>query len=410
MPTPRRHDIDSLRVIALLLLIPYHVGMAYVADWDFHLKSAWTFEWLQWPMIALNRWRMPLLFALSGVALGLALPARGLPRFAVRRTLRLLVPLLAGIVLVVSLQAYVEARDHGDVGAGLLPFLYRYWQFRPWPGATFTGAAFGFTWNHLWYLAYLLPYSLLLITVVAALRLLRLPRWAPPQGLCTDRMIGIVGLLLPVAWLAWAILYVLPDHPPTHALLDDPFVHAESLPLFALGVAAARWERGWNLLQRWRWRTLALALLALTVELGIRALGRLPQLDTLDAWVLALPWAQTERIARAAYTWTAVLAAFGWARAHLQQPWRGLPYARDAVFSVYILHQTVLLLLLFWLRPLQLGPWLEAGSVLAGTLLGSLLIHELLIRRVRWLRPLFGLPVHAAGGSRAGPATAHQGA
>lgn len=407
MASQRRNDIDSLRVTALLLLIPYHVAMAYVAGWDFHLKSSWTFEWLQWPMIALNRWRMPLLFALSGVALGLALPERGHARFALRRTARLLLPLLAGIVLVVSLQVYVEARDLGQVEPGLAAFLLRYWQFLPWPGASFTGAQYGFTWNHLWYLAYLLPYSLLLIAVAAGLRRLRLPA---PRNAWSDRSIAVVGLLVPIAWLAWAILFVLPAHPPTHALLDDAFVHAESLPLFAAGVAAARWQRGWDLLQRWRYRTLVLALLAVSVELGIRALGRMPDVGTWEPWLLSLPWAQTERIARAAYTWTALLAAFGWARALLDRPWRWLPYARESVFSLYILHQTVLLLMLFWLRPLQWGPWAEACAVLAGTLLGSALVHELLIRRVRWLRPLFGLPRDAVSSRHPIPSPAHGGA
>ncbi len=46
--------------------------MAYVADWGFHLKSVHTAEWLQWPMIVLNRWRMPLLFMISGIAIGLS--------------------------------------------------------------------------------------------------------------------------------------------------------------------------------------------------------------------------------------------------------------------------------------------------------------------------------------------------
>src|SRR3546814_1045877 len=69
---PRRHDIDALRVIAFALLIVYHVGMVYVAEWGFHVKSDYQAEWLQRPMIALNRWRMPLLFMISGIALGLA--------------------------------------------------------------------------------------------------------------------------------------------------------------------------------------------------------------------------------------------------------------------------------------------------------------------------------------------------
>ncbi|MDY1034625.1 acyltransferase family protein [Stenotrophomonas sp. CFBP8980] len=384
----RRNDLDALRVFALLLLIPYHVAMAYVAEWDFHLKSSHTFEWLQWPMIALNRWRMPLLFVISGIALGLALPVHGRWRFALRRSGTLLLPLLFGIVAVVSLQAYCEAVENGGVAPGLWAFLLRYWQFRPWPGAGFAGAEFGFTWNHLWYLAYLIPYSLLLIALSSLLRPLRpaLPRWAP-----SDRAIALVGLLLPVAWLAWTVLYLLPRHPPTHALVHDAFVHAESLPLFALGFVAARWQRGWELLLRWRRTTLALALLAMSVELGIRALGRLPGVEGLEPWVLALPWATSERLARALYTWTALLALFGWAHAWLDRPFRWLPYAREAVFCIYILHQTVLILLLYALRPLSLGAWLEPALVLGGTFALCLLLHEGLIRRSAPLRPLFGV-------------------
>ncbi|KAF1017275.1 MAG: hypothetical protein GAK31_00537 [Stenotrophomonas maltophilia] len=69
------------------------------------------------------------------------------------------------------------------------------------------------------------------------------------------------------------------------------------------------------------------------------------------------------------------------------------------MFSWYILHQTVLIVLLYALRPLQLGPWLEPALLVAGTVGGCLLIHEVLNRHVRWLRPMFGLradPVSSA--------------
>ncbi|MGY6518889.1 MAG: hypothetical protein ACXIUZ_09250 [Lysobacteraceae bacterium] len=36
--------------------------------------------------------------------------------------------------------------------------------------------------------------------------------------------------------------------------------------------------------------------------------------------------------------------------------------------------------------------WVQMLLVAAGTVAGCALLHELLIRRVRWLRPLFGLP------------------
>ena len=48
----RRHDIDALRALAFALLILYHLGMLYVVDWDWHVKSSYQAEWLQWPMIS----------------------------------------------------------------------------------------------------------------------------------------------------------------------------------------------------------------------------------------------------------------------------------------------------------------------------------------------------------------------
>ncbi|MGS7839983.1 acyltransferase family protein, partial [Stenotrophomonas maltophilia] len=94
------------------------------------------------------------------------------------------------------------------------------------------------------------------------------------------------------------------------------------------------------------------------------------------------------------------------ARVLLDRPWPGLAYCREAVFSWYILHQTVLIVLLYALRPIQLGPWLEPALLLAGTVGGCLLIHELLIRRTRWLRPLFGLKADPLSSLKVRAATA----
>ena len=70
-PAPtRRHDIDALRALAFALLILYHLAMLYVADWGWHLKSPHLATWLQTPMLFLNRWRMDLIFLISGVASG----------------------------------------------------------------------------------------------------------------------------------------------------------------------------------------------------------------------------------------------------------------------------------------------------------------------------------------------------
>ena len=393
---PRRHDIDALRVIAFALLIAYHVGMVYVADWGFHVKSTYQAEWLQWPMIALNRWRMPLLFMISGIALGLARIDAAPWRFAMRRSWRLLLPLAFGMLVVVAVQAYCEGLANGRLAPGFGRFLLRYWQLRPWPPGTFTGGEFGITWNHLWYLAYLWPYTMLLL---ALLPLRRLPAVA---RVAAFRWPAWLLLSLPVAWLAACHLWLAPRFPVTHALFGDWTTHAESLPLFLAGYAIAGNARFWQRVRAWRRPLLAAALACLAVELLIRAGGRyLPPDAAVPAWV---PWAQIERIARAGYTWTALLAIFGWGQVLLDRRFRWLPYCTEAVFPWYILHQSLIVPLALWLSPMRLGPVLEPALVLGGTVIGCLVLHECLIRRVPLLRPLFGL--RRSGIARTVPAAA----
>ncbi len=382
----RRHDIDALRVIAFGLLILYHAGMVYVAEWDFPVKSTYLSEGLQGLMIVLNRWRMPLLFMISGIALGLLRPER-LGRAALLRSWRLLLPLLFGMFVVVPIQPYCEALSNGHIAPGFGQFLLRYWQVRPWPPGTFGGAEFGITWSHLWYLAYLWPYTMLLFALLAVLR----QPWlqTPLARLRALPVPAAAWLLLPWAWEVFALLWVMPRWEPTHALFGDWFEHAESLPLFLLGYAVARQDTFWAHVRRWRWATLGLAVLCIGIELGLRTAGR-HHVEVHGMWA-QLPWYTIERIARAGYTWMALLTIFGWGQVGLNRPFRWLPYCTEAVYPWYILHQSLMVPLAFWLIPHRLGPVLEPLLVIAGTAAGCLLLHEGVIRRVAWLRPCFGL-------------------
>ena len=380
----RRHDVDALRVIAFSLLILYHSAMVYVADWDFHIKSAHLFEWLQWPMIGLNRWRMPLLFMISGIAIGLARVEGRRLRFAAARTARLLPPLLFGMLVVVAFQAYCEGRANGHLAPGLWAFLASYWRVHPWPEGSFAGWEHGITWNHLWYLAYLLPYTLLLLAGMPMLQ--RARAW-----LAWPRLAPALLLFAPIAWLLGVRLWLAPRFPETHALFGDWTVHAESLPLFLIGYVLSTSAWFWDWVRRVRWRTLGVAVLAIGIELSLRWIGRHPPAGPMPEWLLEIPWYMVERIARATYTWVALLAVFGWARTLLDRPFRWLPYCSEAVFSWYILHQTLIVALAYWLVPMRLGTTVEASLLVAGTIAGCLLLHELLIRRSPLLRPVFGL-------------------
>ena len=61
------------------------------------------------------------------------------------------------------------------------------------------------------------------------------------------------------------------------------------------------------------------------------------------------------------------------------------------MYPWYVLHQSLLLFFAWQLLPLGLGPVAEPVLILLGTIGGCAVLHEFVIRRTRWLRPLFGL-------------------
>jgi surface polysaccharide O-acyltransferase-like enzyme len=89
-----------------------------------------------------------------------------------------------------------------------------------------------------------------------------------------------------------------------------------------------------------------------------------------------------------------VLAAVGFARAHLRTGGRWLSYATEAVYPFYIVHQTITVAAVYVLLPRPWGAWPKFALVAAATFAGSWLCFEL-VRRVPPLRPLFGLKARA---------------
>ena len=372
----RRRDLDALRVLALVALIAYHCAMLYVAEWEWHIKSSYLQEWLQWPMLAMNRWRMALLFLISGLAIGLYRPARAPGRFALTRTWRLFLPLVFGMLAIVPVQAYVQGVVNGGVQPGYAEFMLRYWQLQPWPDGRFDGAEYGITWNHLWYLAYLWVYSLLLTAL--------LPLLESRAGLRLQAALGGLRggalVLVPALPLMLYLNLLMPQFEASNDLLHDWFQHAQFFTVFLYGYALARSEGFWAELSRLRrplgWAALAMVavyvpLLKSDISFGEPALAAI-------------------RCFRGLLVWTVLLAILAWARNALDRPFRWLPYASEAVFPWYVIHQSATVLVAYWLVPLELGAPVEALLVVGGTVAACALGYEA-VRRVGLLRPLFGL-------------------
>ena len=370
----RRHDLDALRVFAFGLLILYHVAMFYVADWGWHVKSAYQAEWLQLPMTVVNQWRMPLLFIISGLAISFVVERYSPGRLALRRIWRLLLPLVFGMAFIVAPQCYYEALTKGLIEPGFGRFMLQYLTFQDFPGDAWGGEEMiVWTWNHLWYLAYILFYTLVLLALVAAAP--RTLAWLRAR-VASLRGIWLVGL--PVAVLSVYGMLVYPSFPYiSHALLDDWYAHAMYGTLFLLGFLIGRDEGLWQEFARLRFVSLAGAV-AMFVLFNL--------IDNLVVIYLN--------------RWLWLMAVFGWGYRYLNRPRQWLPYASEAVYPWYILHQTVTVVLGYQLARLSLGPVIEPLLVLTGTIVGCWVLHEFVIRRTRLLRPLFGLSASRVSGSR----------
>jgi glucans biosynthesis protein C len=381
MSQARRYDIDALRVFAFGLLILYHVAMFYVADWGWHIKSAHQAEWLQLPMLLVNQWRMPLLFIISGLAVSFVWQRYSPGRFALRRLYRLLLPLIFGMAFIVAPQCYYEALGKGLIEPGFGNFMVQYLTFQDFPGDAWGGEEIiVWTWNHLWYLAYVLFYSLLLVPLAMLLD-------GPLKGVRSSfrALHGIWIYAIPVALLMVYGAFVYPKFPYiSHALIDDWYAHAMYFTFFLIGYLIGRDEGFWNELERMRWVTFVCAIvffgLFMTRDLLI------PEGSFAFADEIQLLITYSNR-------WLWILAIFGWGHRLLNRPSPWLSYATGAVYPWYILHQTIIIVIGANVARYSLGPIVEPAMVLGGTITGCFVLYEFVIRRVRILQPFFGVSV-----------------
>ena len=369
---PRLVFLDWLRAAAFGLLVLHHVGMVYVS-WDWHLKSPHASSAIE-PLMRLSApWRLALLFLISGAAMSTLLAHRP-RRFLRERSKRLLLPLALGMLVIVPPQAYVEAVNKFGYGGGFVDFMRLY--LTGYRGFCHEGRCLALpTWNHLWFVAYLWVYCLALWALLKASPTL-LDRLAQRAAW---HLQGAGLLLWPAALLAlWRVLLAT-RFPSTHALVDDAYNHALYFSAFLLGAVLAR--RGqWAAFERPRWIALGGALLSWALVAAYFA----NYSTDAPAWLRLL-----QRALYGALQWLAIAAALGFAHRHWNRDHRWRETVVEAVFPVYLLHQTLIILVAWWLRPMGLPPAVEAPLLIVATAAGCAGGY-LLARRSGPLRVWFG--------------------
>jgi len=368
----RRYDVDWLRVIVFGLLIFYHVGMFFV-PWGWHIKNNVIYDDLRWPMSFVNQWRLPILFVISGMGTAYALSFRSGGQFIWERFKRLFIPLVFGMLVIVPPQMYLQRLDRGE-------YVGSYWDFLSGPAFT-TGAypAGNITWNHLWFLPYLLVFSILLTPVFLYFRN------RPMSGILESWRTRFTKNPFHLYWFVIPLyLYealVEPFFDVTHNLTHDWFNFISSLTLFFFGFfLISIKEPFWAAIDRIWKKSLVIGIICFAAQGFIWVYLE-------DGYVVHF----TEAALKVLNLWSWILVLFGLASKYLNKPSGVLAYCNQAVYPFYILHQTVTVVLGYFLMNLSWGFWPKFVILILGTFGISWLLYELLIRRIALLRPLFGL-------------------
>jgi len=343
----RRYDIDWLRVIAIAILLVFHIMVMYqsYANQIRFIQSPVLMEILMIPLSLSSVIRIPLLFFVSGMGVFFSLQRRSWTQLLWERTVRILVPLVFGSFAIVPIHEFIYAKYYTEnlayqPGMGHLWFLANLYMYILWSLALLYFAKEIQGSNFLGYLRRLIekyPFGIYLLAIPYILQSLTIPADVPYSLFFDSR----VGLLL-------------------------------GLVAFLLGFfIVALGKEAWNAISRIKYYSLCLALALY--------LNRLLMYDANGPHILT-------SIESASW----IIAAFGLGYRYLNRPSRILAYLSPAAYPIYIVHMIFLYLGAYYIFPLNLNPWVSLLLITVITFAGCFASYEML-RRIFFLRPLFGL-------------------
>ena len=355
MKTERRYDIDWLRVIAIGLLLIYHIAIIF-QPWAMFIgfiRSEEPMEGLWKLMAMLNVWRIPFLFYVSGMGVYFAIRKRNWQQLLLERSKRILLPFIFGIFAIAPLHMLIFQEYYN------LPMSY-------FPHA-----------GHLWFLGNIFAYVVILSPLFFFIK--------KNEG---SKYLKRVSHFMrnPLAPLSVSLFFII------EVLLVRPQVfemYAETWHGFFLGLLAflfgflfvSSGKAFWYTVLKWRWLYISMALALFIIRTFLFQTTSLAYLMAIESncWILGV---------------------FGFGYKHLNQPSAILSYLSQAAYPVYIIHMFVMYAAAMFILPLEIPVMLQFISMIAITGIACYLIYELMIRRVSFLKPLFGLKWQSINGKK----------
>jgi glucan biosynthesis protein C len=382
----RRHDIDWLRVYAMLAVFVFHCTRFFDTQ-EWHLKNAeqsFTLfvlvRGLMWP------WLMEIFFLLSGAGAWYALRSRSAGAFLANRVKRLLVPLFTvGLFILLPPQFYFQrVVMDSSIGGGFRQWIPAYFgdfgwpRFSSWPMTLFPLRFEG----HLWFLEMLFLISLVTLPLLVFLKSPRGLRWVGSFARWCGRRGGIFVVVLPLA-LSFVVL---------RAIVRVEQGWAEFIwyaIYFLLGYMIPADGRFTEAFKRHRWIGLGLWLAGMFG--GILTLVLVLGFDPMPgAEAFSLKFVLFQVIWSIA-SFGSVVFILGLGMRYLNFDNRALSYCNEAVLPFYLFHQTIILMVGYYVIRWPIASPLKFAIIAVLSFAAIMALYELLVRRFNVMRFLFGM-------------------
>lgn len=363
----RQYEIDWLRNFVILLLFPFHAARMFDIWEPNYIKNTDLSMGLSVLVAVLSLWFMALLFLLAGMSTWHALQKRGGGGYVRERVGRLLVPFVFGLIAVVPVQGYAARLSRTGYAENCMSFLGSYFT----DFSDLSGYAGSFTPAHLWFILYLFVISL------AALPLLN--RWRKGDGGYFKRHADFFSRpwALVLQCVPMTVMEALPG-----ICGKNPFYY---LYVFVWGYVLCtdgRYMASIDGMRRWTGPA-ALGMLAVWLLL-IRPLSGYPDLSWPSA-VLAL--------VRNLAVCLILMALLGYGRKYLNRPAPALTYMNEAAYPVYILHQSVMMVIAYFVVGMRAGIAVKYVLIMVLTFAACLALYEGVLKRTGVTRWLFGIKI-----------------
>ena len=382
-----RYDLDWLRVLVILNLVPWHAAwlMAYVTGSSDSTREGLGVTILRYYTGFSLRWQIPLLFFIAGASACLSLSHRSPGAFVRERARRLFVPLMFFMLVCYPVLLYFWPGVSDN--KSLPDYIVRFWPHClatihhsrmpgriPMPG-----------WAHLWFVAYLLIFSLISMPLLICLR-------RQGESGQAGKYVGFLsrkGMLLFLAVPLIAINIALaPKWPMAQLnLYDDWTYFCYDLTVFIYGYVICLHEGLWKTVDRHLRISLLLAIVSTVFVLTMRF--EMPAFSR-PAYT---PRYMLYSVFLGLHTWCWILALLALARKFLSGTNRFLRYAGRASYPFYILHFVLMLVIGYYVVQWRLQLTAEFVVLSVMTFAVTLGSYELLVKRTKATRFLFGMKI-----------------